>query len=1036
MTRESPDHLRVASTTDKLQPKFEQLGRLAEEIERVLRGGHEPDLLAMAKGNEMLASELEQILPSIRALCELGYEPASALSAGQQIGSLGDFRIIRELARGGMGVVYEGEQISLRRRVALKVLPFAAMLDPRRLKRFQNEALAVAQLDHPNIVNVYGVGCDRGVHFYAMRYIDGRTLAEIISQLRDAPTQSEAACLEDIVSHGASGTGKHPEKTTVKSREFSNKEPASGPLGYLPTPATTVAASHDNTYKYQGHSTNAAMYRSIAQMAQHVAEALHEAHVEGVVHRDIKPSNLMLDSRGKVWVTDFGLAATEQDITLTMSGDLLGTLAYMSPEQALAHRVRIDGRTDVYSLGATLYELLTLRTAVRGKQRDEILREIAFDEPVSIRKLNPAVPWDLERIVMKAMEKNPDDRYSTAEAMAADLQRFLTQQPVLAQPVSWLQRGARWVRRRPGLVATTAITVLAYVIASATAGIVIWQARQEAVSQKRAAEISAQRARDQEQIAIQLAVQADNQRARVVDGFQAALDTIQEIESALRTEPRLMAVELAPLRADLLRRSQAAYERFLGQPNEDDPTILSGRRQAYIQLAEILSELGLYEQAIDRLSSARDLSERLSALAPNNENRFQLALVQANLGNAYRQIGRLSESEAAQLLAVKGLEELRALDAADERTRFNLATVRKNLGVLYHSTGRLADAERLYRDSQLIVEEMLRVKPSAKLRLSRNFSLANQGLLSMELGRPEEARQKLQEVIAACELLAQESEIANDPMLWFTWGAALSNLAKVHLRLDQLTESANRRQQAVQHWREAAERFPVRMEFRNELAKNICMQAELLAVLGDLKSAEAAFRAHIDLRMRNAAELPEADDARNALANSHSELADFLLDHDRPRDAVAAYQQSIEIGQRLEAAEYRYNLAGKYNNLALAWVQLKDIEQARDAFRRAISLREEQVKDNSKHPAHHVALAENYANLALLEFDASQLTEAIFSMTQAVSKVDEALKLESAHPQAMALREKYLADLAIWREKAKERRPDPPIHVPAPTDLE
>ncbi|HKB35005.1 MAG TPA: serine/threonine-protein kinase, partial [Gemmataceae bacterium] len=206
---------------------------------------------------------------------------------------------------------------------------------------------------------------------------------------------------------------------------------------------------------------SAAYFRAVARLGVQAAEALDYAHQLGVVHRDIKPGNLMLDGRGDVWVTDFGLAQLQQgEASLTLTGDLVGTPRYMSPEQALAKRVVIDHRTDVYSLGVTLYELLTLQPAFPGNDRQELLRQVAFEEPPLPRKASRAIPQELETIVLKAMEKNPAERYATAQELADDLRRFLEDQPVRARRPTPLQRAVKWGRRHPSLVGATGAVLL------------------------------------------------------------------------------------------------------------------------------------------------------------------------------------------------------------------------------------------------------------------------------------------------------------------------------------------------------------------------------------------------------------------------------------------------------------------------------------------------------------------------------------------------------------------------------------------------
>jgi serine/threonine protein kinase len=302
------------------------LANLIAELTDKLHGGAAVDVDEFLARHPEHAAELRRLLPALELVDDLKDLPGSAAAAAREAGggvggTLGDFRIVREVARGGMGIVYEAVQVSLHRRVALKVLPFAGTLDPRQLQRFQNEAQAAACLHHNNIVPVYFVGQDRGVHYYAMQFIDGQTLASLIHQLR----QAEAAPAEPP-----------PDHTTAYAPPAAAwPGPATESAGRQATPATGSGA------RGREH------FRRVAELGAQAAEALDHAHQAGVVHRDVKPANLLLDGRGHLWVTDFGLAHVQSEASLTTTGDLVGTLRYMSPEHALAKRVVIDHRNDV-----------------------------------------------------------------------------------------------------------------------------------------------------------------------------------------------------------------------------------------------------------------------------------------------------------------------------------------------------------------------------------------------------------------------------------------------------------------------------------------------------------------------------------------------------------------------------------------------------------------------------------------------------------------------------------------------------------------
>ena len=328
---------------DSLPPEMEQrlMGVLEKYLEDIEQG-FAPDAEQLLAEHPDLAEPLRAHLDSLNLLYQMGAEmsplgKSASKSTGLCPKQLGDYSILREVGRGGMGVVYEARQVSLDRRVALKVLPFAAVLDQRQIERFKNEARAAEQLHHPNIVPVFDVGCQRGVHYYAMQYVEGQSLDAVIQQLRQASGPA----------HGPVSTRSTAGGTTA------------GEAG-VPTRAAGKSTSLLQSFRTRQYA------RDVAGVGVQVAEALHCAHVYGIIHRDVKPSNLLLDGDGKVWVTDFGLARIQAESRVTMTGDVLGTLRYMSPEQAAGRPAAIDERTDVYSLGITLYELSDPSGGIRG----------------------------------------------------------------------------------------------------------------------------------------------------------------------------------------------------------------------------------------------------------------------------------------------------------------------------------------------------------------------------------------------------------------------------------------------------------------------------------------------------------------------------------------------------------------------------------------------------------------------------------------------------------------------------------------------
>ena len=330
---------------------------------------------------------------------------------------IGDFRIVREIGRGGMGVVYEAEQVSMERKVALKLLSLSITGSRTSVQRFEREARAAGRLHHTNIVPVYAMGEHSGYWYYAMELVRGRPLNQIIEQMRGRPTERNLA-------RAATGA---------------------------PVPSESVLTD-----------TGARAYHlRVAEMFAGVADALQLAHEERIIHRDVKPGNLLLDADGQLKLVDFGLARLDdQGMTMTATGDLLGTPAYMSPEQVLASDVRIDHRTDIYSLGASIYEALTLRPPFRGANLQELCSRILNRDPELPRRHNPRIPKDLETIVLKAMDKDRERRYATAGEFARDLRRFAEGVTIHARRVGPVGRAWRKVRRHRTLATVAAAAVL------------------------------------------------------------------------------------------------------------------------------------------------------------------------------------------------------------------------------------------------------------------------------------------------------------------------------------------------------------------------------------------------------------------------------------------------------------------------------------------------------------------------------------------------------------------------------------------------
>jgi eukaryotic-like serine/threonine-protein kinase len=572
--------LNEPAALDESDAQDAELARVLEACFVDIESGHEINRAQLAAEHPDIAERLQVCLSTL----DLVEQGAAALRAppaeqetGELTGRLGDFDIIREVGRGGMGVVYEAKQISLARRVALKVLPFAATLDPRQMQRFWMEAQAAAILHHVHIVPVFSVGCERGVHYYAMQFIEGQTLAMAIAAMRTA--QQPAG-----TDNGAT-QGPIPSMTTERS--------ASSP-GY---------------------------FRNVARLGVQAALALEHAHQLGVVHRDIKPSNLLLDTASNLWITDFGLARLRSQVELTLSGDTVGTLRYMSPEQALAKRGLVDHRTDVYSLGSTLYEALTLQPAYPGTDREEVLRRMTEGDPPPPRRISHPIPFELETIVLKAMAREPERRYATAQELADDLERFLEHRPVRAVRPGVRERITKWGwRHKSVLAAIAAVAALSAVGLLALTGL-LWHEYGRTKAALKLAESREEEAR------------INRQRAEA--NFRKAFDGLNQLLWKLENPQWQKLAGFREVSRDLTRQALGILGEF-GKEHGDDPDVRFRVARTYGILAEmhLLKKPPEIDEAILVHRQAVAIMEQLLVGYPENiEYGLMLGRIRMGMGN-------------------------------------------------------------------------------------------------------------------------------------------------------------------------------------------------------------------------------------------------------------------------------------------------------------------------------------------------------------------------------------------------------------------
>ncbi|WP_210420218.1 serine/threonine-protein kinase [Aquisphaera giovannonii] len=615
-------------------PESREDGRfdeLAEEFAARCRRGERPDVEEYVGRLPGMADRIRRVFPTLLAAGrgdDESRDRATSPPNPPRLREVGDYRIVREVGRGGMGIVYEAEQVSLGRRVALKVLPSHVVGDRRALQRFRREAKAAAGLHHTNIVPVYEVGQKGDVAFYAMQFIQGQGLDQVIRELKrlrhpagttggEAPrgmhrggaatengspapahasreggrVRRAAACLlTGRLAAGGSGTtlresaadGLATTEPIGPGRSRIDGPPdtiGDAPEGGGVPDATTSAVLPGGPAVPEADASRSRLpyYASVAQIGRQAAQGLAHAHARGVVHRDIKPSNLLLDTAGVVWITDFGLAKAGDD-GLTATGDVLGTLRYLAPER---FRGGGDARADVYALGLTLYELLTLRPAFSSADRLSLIDLIKAEEPARPRAIDGRIPRDLETIVLKATAKDPERRYQTAGAMAEDLRRYLADEPILARRANAAERYWRWARRNPAVAILGAVLTGVLVVATAGSLVAARRFRAQAETERRLAQEESGARR-----------KADEANARL----NAEEERLRRTVYATRSNLALAAWDNADVRRlrsliDQLRPGPGEPDprgwewRYLWQLDHEDRLTLRGREDDFADVA-------------------------------------------------------------------------------------------------------------------------------------------------------------------------------------------------------------------------------------------------------------------------------------------------------------------------------------------------------------------------------------------------------------------------------------------------------------------
>ena len=765
---------RMVSTAEGGADALEEA--LVECLERREREG-EAGVEAVLAAHPEQRGELEA---RIRALRRAGLWPGGP--AGEPFPErLGEFRLLRRIGGGGMGVVYLAEQTSLGRRVALKLIRPEQLYFPGARERFRREVEAVARLSHPGIVPVHAVGEEQGIPFFAMELVAGLSLTEAIAELRHTgPKLASGAALRSRLAERA--------------------------------PEAAEAARADQP-PFSLAWTDACLW-----IAREVAQALEHAHQRGVLHRDVKPSNVVLAADGRAVLVDFGLASTRGATAITRTGSHLGSLAYMAPEQVRGEEA--DARTDVYALGVTLYELLAFRPPYEARETLALTRAILEGRPP--RLASPAGPLrsDVAAAVAVAMDASPQRRYASAADFARDLTNLLERRPIEARPSGSWVRLARWAQRQPAAAAAAGLTLVLAVGGPLVFG--LQQHRAADQQRKLAAQIEVQR--------LKAVAEQENAQASFLRAMDA-VDTLLTRVGDARLEHVPQAEEV---RRELLEDALDFYGRFLEERSED-PEVLLRTARTHVKVGDIRrllddrdGSVAAYEQAVAIL---RGLGEGARAL--------ELCQMLGDLGSTLIDAGRYEEAERAYREARSLGLELMSGEPHSVAVHAALGKARHGLAIVLADTGRSAESLAAYdeaiEDLGLVADQDLG-SPDGRARLAAALDARAVHLRHEQ--RLDEAEASARRAVEVLEALHAEDPIHTGHRR--ALGTALSGLG-IQLSQAQQPDAESTLRRGIEVQESLAEEFPRVGLYQRDLAATCQNLGIQLARSGKLDDAQPFF---------------------------------------------------------------------------------------------------------------------------------------------------------------------------------------------------
>jgi serine/threonine-protein kinase len=920
----------------------DQIGALAEEYLAAHRQGLKPSVESYAAAHPKLADEIRRLFPALLMMEEL--KPASDDATGSFAGTevvvrgarlerLGDFRILREVGRGGMGVVYEAEQESLGRRVALKILAVHSLSDPAHLRRFEREARAAARLHHTNIVPVFGIGEKDGLHYYVMQFIQGLGLDEVVSELARLRSGEPAigkpkppcpdALTATAIAHSlmtdyfvlTPETDDDPSQTEP-ARTGDPGDPAAGSSSEVALTSSGLSSVSHPDSRY---------FRSVARIGLQVARALGYAHSQGIFHRDVKPSNLLLDVQGTAWVADFGLAKAVEGDNLTHTGDIIGTIRYMAPER---FRGKCDARSDVYALGLTLYEMLALRPAFEQTDRQALIQQVTEQDPPRLRKLNAAVPRDLETVIHKAIDKDPAGRYPTADGVAEDLQLYLDGRPIRSRSTSTMERCWKWAKRRPSVAAL--LTGLVGAVFTGL-GAVTWQWR------------AAVAARDEALTARNDALSA---RDLAQQNFELARKAVDEYLTRVGQNPLLKEQGLHELRQELLGAALGYYRDFLRQRG-DDPSVRAEVAAAQERVGDIELELGRPAEALEAYDRALALIGPLARQRPG-DRRVATAQVRIEAGRLQALKVRTSYPEAVIAFErVKGAgEALLSSGRGTEDLPEILARTNRDAAIVLHSMGRLDDAVGAALRAHELIEQATSDHPgdlqAARTRLYVSIIAAE--MLQARSQRDNARRLVGQDIAFGNAILREyprDVELRRDLA---TLEGVLSWIERVQ---GHPLEALRIRRGAADALDTLARENPLLIQVRSNLSLQLENLSVLQTDLGQHGAAKQSALATVQVNEALVREVPSSTFFRMKAGRGYGTLGRALLKAGSQAEALKMLRKAVAILDRSDAPWDLYNLAtfltlastaSDPEEAAAADRQSRDAELAVATIRRTIEL--------------------------------------------------------------------------------------------------